>query len=97
MSMSATWPTSSGSRTCSGERLTVTVDRRLARVAALPLRGLLPTASASTKPADLGDEPGLLGHRDEGVRRQQPELGCCQRTSASKATGRPVASSMIGW
>jgi hypothetical protein len=48
-------------------------------------------------PAEVDDEPALLGQRDEQVRPYEPVPGRRQRTSASAPTGRPDASSMTGW
>ena len=64
---------------------------------ALP-RGALLAGAFEDVPAELRDEPGLLGDGDELERRDRARAaGCCQRTSASVATGWPLARSRIGW
>jgi len=71
-------------------------DEREVRIVALPDRQL--AAGLDEDPApDVDDEPRLLGDRDEVEAASIPLVGCCQRTSASTASRRPVARSTSGW
>ncbi len=46
--------------------------------------------SGTIRPLD-----SATGMKESGP--SSPRSGCCQRTSASTATGRPVATSTTGW
>jgi len=72
------------------DKFTATTSCRPSKCTPAPVAKPISTSAKVPAPA------GLLGERDELIRRQRAAVGCRQRTSASTAVIQPVRRSAFG-